>query len=288
MIETRLPQVDQCATRSMPRLALQNGRGVVNVDRVNGRSIVTRAFARSPLRLLTPRRRSDQSASVFTSTFGGGLLGGDVIDLDMTVGAGASCTLSTQASTKVYRTAIGAPATQLLRLDIGQGALCAVTPDPLTCFAGAMFEQRIEVDLAATGSLLLLDWLTSGRYACGERWAFSRYSSRMDIRLESHLIFRDAIRLDPVDGPIVGEHRMGSCNCYAVVLLLGPRVRSVAAEILAWAGVQPVTTNTDVIFAASPVRDGVVMRIAGMETQAVGRWIRERLIGVSDQIGARL
>jgi urease accessory protein len=161
-----------------------------------------------------------------------------------------------------------------------------VLPDPLTCFAGAVFEQWIRIDLTETGSLVLVDWLTSGRRARGERWAFARYSSRIDATIGSKLVFRDVVRLDQSNGPIAGEYRMGSCDCFGVMLLLGPRVQAACAEILAWSNAQPVDRNEKIVFAASPLPSGAVIRVAGPETQAVGQWIRQRLASVMAMLGA--
>jgi urease accessory protein len=259
---------------------------VLHVQRVNGRSVVIRALAESPLRLLTPRGSCRESAAVFTSTFGGGLVAGDIIDLSVSVGPGAHCTLTTQASTKIYRSQTGEPATQSLHLDVASNATCVVLPDPLTCFAGAAFEQRMRIDLAESASLVLVDWLTSGRRARGERWAFASYSSRIDARVASKLIFRDAVRLDQADGPIADEHRMGSCDCFGVVLLLGARAAVGCADMLAWANAQPVHHDQKIVFTASPIPGGAVIRVAGSETEAVGRWIRRRLASVADVLGA--
>ena len=63
------------------------GRGRVEIVRRGERSVVTRAVATSPLRLLTPRNHG-RGAWVYTATYGGGLVDGDAIQLDISVGAG--------------------------------------------------------------------------------------------------------------------------------------------------------------------------------------------------------
>jgi urease accessory protein len=261
------------------------GRGVLQVQRVNGRSVATRTLARSPLRLLTPRNCPGDAAWVFTSTFGGGLVAGDQIDLDVRIGADATCAIATQASTKVFRALAGETSRQTLTIKADAGATCMALPDPLTCFAGAVFEQRVKIELDETASLVLVDWITGGRRARGERWAFQRYLSRIDAFVGSKLVFRDAILLDQADGPIDGEHRMGRCNCFGTLLVLGKRVESAAAVLLEWAGAQPVNRGEELVFSASPVPVGVVIRVAGARTEEVGRWIRRRLDFVPALLG---
>jgi urease accessory protein len=264
--------------------AMMPGQGELELTRVNGRTAVTRAMASSPLRLLTPHGRGT-SARVFSSTFGGGLVAGDGIALHVRAGAGTACVLGTQASTKVYRSPAGIASSQRLTLIAEEGATCVVAPDPVTCFAGAVYEQRQEFDLHPGASLLLIDWLTSGRLARGERWAFDRYRTRTDVTVGGRNVFRDALRLDAADGPVAAEHRMGRCDCMALALLIGPRMERPAAELLDWAQAQPITLGEDLIFSASPLSGGAVVRVAGSTTETVGRWLRERLLFVAKLLG---
>jgi urease accessory protein len=263
------------------------GHGAFDVENVNGKSVPTRVMAHSPLRLLTPRNCPGKAAWVFTSTFGGGLVSGDQIDLHARVGKSANCVLATQSSTKVFRAAASAsgPTRQALHMSIADSATCAILPDPLTCFAGSAFEQSIRIDLAASASVVLLDWLTSGRRARGERWAFDRYASRIEAAVDGKLTFRDAVLLDQSFGRIDDVHRMGRCDCFGIVLLLGPRIAAAADAILAWAAAQPIDHGNAVIFSASPVPGGAVIRVAGPATETVGRWIRTRLGFLEELLG---
>src|SRR5687768_4572798 len=82
------------------------GRGRLRVVRAGGRSVVTRAYATSPLRLLTPANHGS-AAWIYTSSYGGGFVDGDRVELDVEVAEGAAAFVSTQAATKVYRSPNG-------------------------------------------------------------------------------------------------------------------------------------------------------------------------------------
>ena len=162
--------------------------GVLDVVRHGRRSVVSRAFASSPLRLLTPSNHGN-AAWVFTSTYGGGLVGGDAVHLRIDVADGATALLQTQASTKVYRSPRGASSS--MDACVGEGGRLLMLPDPTVCFAGSGFQQAQHVDLDATASLVLMDWMTSGRRAFGERWAFDRYESRLTVRRDGRVVLGD-------------------------------------------------------------------------------------------------
>lgn len=263
------------------------GAGFIEFTRVGSRTAVTRARAASPLKLLTPRMAGG-SAWVFTSNYGGGLLCGDDIRLSACAGEETTCLLSTQASTKIYRSKIGGGSRQSLRARIDAGALCVIVPDPITCFAGAVYEQRQQFSLDDSGSLVLVDWLTSGRRARGERWAFTRYASRNEIFVAGRCVFRDALLLDPADGPLHDPQRMGKIDCLATAILLGPRVAKAAAELLHIVSEQSAGADptTGVLCAASPLgAGGAVLQLAGPSAQAIGRVLRARLKFLCELLG---
>src|ERR1700694_2311206 len=92
----------------------------LSIERAGERSVVRTSFATSPLRLLTPRNHG-RAAWVYTSTLGGGLVNGDRLQLDLSVGAGAACLLSTQGETRVYRSPRGC--SNQLRAKVEDGGL---------------------------------------------------------------------------------------------------------------------------------------------------------------------
>jgi urease accessory protein len=254
----------------------------VRIELINHRSVVTSVLSNSPLKLLAPRNRN-RSAWIFTSTYGGGLLGGDSTSLDVDAAAGTRCLLSTQASTKIYKSN-GAPSRQRLTVRAGAGAICLSAPDPVVCFEHASYEQSQQFELDPEASLLMIDSLTSGRRARGERWAFSRYESHTRIRRGSTTVFDETILLDAADGPLHDAVRMGHCDCFATLLMTGPALEAHAQAWLDQISQSPICAD-GIVFSASPMPGGAIVRVAGDETEAVLKWIRARLGFIADLIG---
>ena len=113
------------------------------------------------------------------ATYGGGLVDGDAMRLEISVGPGAMAMLSTQASTKVYRSAGGSSSE--LDARVAPGALLAVLPDPVVCFAASAYRQSQRLRLDRGAGLVLVDWLSSGRRATGDRWQSTEYTSRIAV-----------------------------------------------------------------------------------------------------------
>jgi urease accessory protein len=236
---------------------------------VDGKTVITRAYATSPLRLLMPANHGD-AAWVYTSSFGGGLVDGDRLVVDVDVGPGASVFVSTQASTKVYRSPRGTGSE--MRARIGEGALLVVAPDPVVCFAESRYRQTQRFDLDPAASLVLVDWVTSGRHASGERWAFDEYHSRLLVRQQGKPVVHDAVALLSAHGPLAV--RMGRFNVTGVALLVGDRVRSAAAILLREMEKVPLSRRAGDLMAATPVGDGCLLRFASESTERMGRTLR--------------
>jgi len=67
---------------------------------------------------------------------------------------------------------------------VGSQALFVVIPDPVTCFATARYSQKQIFRIQQDSNLVVVDWFTSGRYECGERWDFELYRSTNNILYE--------------------------------------------------------------------------------------------------------
>lgn len=67
---------------------------------------------------------------------------------------------------------------------MGSDGLFVVIPDPVTCFSTAKYSQKQVFRIAKDSSLILVDWVTSGRHESGERWDFDLYKSTNQIYLE--------------------------------------------------------------------------------------------------------
>jgi urease accessory protein len=258
------------------------GSGLLRIVRERSRSVASRVFATSPLKLLTPRNHGS-AAWVYTATYGGGLVDGDAVHLSVDVGPGAAMMLSTQAATKVYRSPRGTT-TSGVDAVVRDGALLALMPDPVVCFAGSSYEQTQRFRLGRDASLVLVDWLSSGRRAAGERWAFDRYLARTSVHADGRLVWHDALSLNPLDGDLAT--RMGRFEVIAVVGLFGARLRAEAATIISRASDRSLERRADLLLAASPIgEDGALVRIAGSTAESVGRAIRECLHFVPALLG---
>lgn len=199
------------------------GNGAVVARAVGGRTVIATARAASPLRLLRPSFPGTNSAAICVITFGGGLVDGDRVELDIEVEAGATLLVFTQSPTKVFRGA----SSQTVRAKV-DGALVWL-PDAVAAFGSARYTQRVDVDLGPKGACVLLDGFTAGRAAYGERWMMEALDLRTSITRAGRAIVTDALRLDEVDGSIAD--RAGPYDAFATLIAVGEGAQPVIAAV---------------------------------------------------------
>lgn len=259
-------------------------RSALRVEVVSGQSALTLARAENPTKLLVPRPRG-RSVWAYVSSFGGGIVAGDQTSLNVHIGKAAHCFIGSQSSTKVFRNPENRPCTHQTTARVESGGVLVFLPDPIQSFGHSHYEQRQAFDLASDGALVLLDWFCAGRTACGERWAFSHFATRNEIKVEGEVVLVDSIRLTPQDGGFESTFRTGRFNCIATLILLGRTMAPAAEAILNQISAAPVRKNAGLLCAASRIRGGVIVRMAGVDTEAVGATLRSQLGFLEDLLG---
>ncbi len=241
----------------------------------NGKTDIIRAQAHSPLKILTPAQHG-KGACAFLSTYGGGLVAGDYMRVNIHVQRNARAMISTQSATKVYRQVDGKGCGQDMNAELEPCAVFFVLPNPVMCFAHAKYTQRQVFKMPADHSagLCLVDWLVSGRRARGEYWDLEEYISHNEIWLAEQRILYDNLRLSPRQGELKNPQRLGRYHCFATLIMIGEPMKKASSAILEELKHQPIQKRARMTAAASPLADGVILRLAGVDTQEVAREIR--------------
>ncbi|KAF8898876.1 UreD urease accessory protein-domain-containing protein [Infundibulicybe gibba] len=206
-----------------------------------------------PLKLLSPRTSQDITnvAITYILSYGGGLVGGDQINLSVKVESNAMLVLLSQGSTKVFKTRGGQrlasvrpdtaklgplvidtdgtsspPTAQTMDFVVADRAGLFLLPDPVTCFRAASYNQVQTFRLSKDASAVILDWVTSGRMFMGEEWVFSRYYSSNEVWVDDTRVVWDAVLLDSqeLDAQLPSRtlgDQLSPYSCYAMIILCG-------------------------------------------------------------------
>lgn len=241
-----------------PASASAPGDGTITVKRLpNGHSHLEGITYQYPLKLISPPRnhQQDKSVLVFLLSYGGGLVGGDTVNLAIQVQRDARLSIVTQGHTKIFKSASPDVVTrQTLNVAVEDGAALCLLPDPVQPFAESVYEQTQIFRLRGPGaSLFLLDWVTQGRSARGEDWDLVKWIGRNEVWWSSgaaattsnttsttkapqdggsgsgRLLVRDAVKLDGRASlsAAAGDLRstMHGLGIFGTLILRGPLTR---------------------------------------------------------------
>lgn len=182
----------------------------------------------------------------------------------------------------------GISTVQRLDVHVEEYGLLLMLPDPVTCFSDAAYNQIQTCHMKEGSSLILLDWVTSGRMSRGEEWQFSRYYSVNEIWLANRRVARDTLLLERDHNSRSIKDRMSPYSCYASLFLFGPKVTTVVEELSSLyldITVYQMSSPPDLLWSLSQFAGGCTIRVAGKKTEGVKLWLRERLDSIKRHVG---
>ena len=202
-ISMSLPSSPFAASTSVP------GQGVIELSLLPpSKQVLTALTYQYPLKLIapdphrSPNQGQDPVTIVFLLTYGGGLVGGDKINLRIHLREHTRLALLTQGSTKIFKSPSRTVASgQALEVTVDKEAALCYLPDPTQPFGESVYEQCqiFYVDPKGASSLCVLDWVSEGRRARGESWALHLWRGRNEIRKQGpgtkRLLLRDSLIL---------------------------------------------------------------------------------------------
>ena len=197
---------------------------------VHGTSRVTTCLSVPPLKILNPRNISHASM-LYLSSYGGGMLQGDQVRLRLECGKNAALFLGSQANGRVFKHEQEGDARQVIHGSVASGGFAVVLPQPVVLHTASRFVQFQEWQIAQGASLVLADWIQSGRSDSGEQFAYQAWSSETRLMCGDKLVCVDRFRSDPaIDFP-AAPPRFGGLNLMLNIYVIGP-VRTYLANIL--------------------------------------------------------
>ncbi|KAF2025203.1 UreD-domain-containing protein [Setomelanomma holmii] len=250
--------------------------------------------------------------TVFLLTYGGGIVAGDTIDLDVHLDSRTRLVLLTQGSTKIFKTPDPSLVSkQHMNAHLKHGAALIYLPDPVQPFAHTAFAQSQTYNLEREqGSLCVCDWVTSGRSARGENWDIHEYRSRNEVWTcdgvgKKRLLLRDNLILDKNGRTDMAlSSRMDSYSVFGTLIIRGPTFSSLAQffidafEALPRIGgrnwgdaVQPDLTPREqrrhdrqqrekvdgLIWSAANVRGFVLVKFASKDVEGSRHWLGDMI-----------
>ncbi|KAJ5375569.1 hypothetical protein N7517_007575 [Penicillium concentricum] len=281
----------------------QPGTGQLEVQAFCGSSSISKISSTYPLKLVSPPSRStDHAVLVFMMSYGGGLVAGDRVDLNIRLRPKSRLVLLTQGSTKVYKTPSKSICSyQNLTVTVEEGAGLLLLPDPVQPFKDSLYEQCQIFHVHSSSNILVLDWVSEGRTARGEAWEFFGWKGRNEIwslsdpekGTKKKLLIRDSLILDETSSTKQNyKNEMDDLGVFGTLIIRGTMFRALGDFFLAeFSRLPRIRTNGKLheqadlhsgesvkTWTAASVRGSVIVKFGSRDVDAAKRWLRNILL----------
>lgn len=200
------------------------GWNAIAVETDGATSRLIRSLGYPPLKFINPRAQQG-CCQIYVSNYGGGLVDGDEIRMQVDCLPGARMYLGTQSSTKVYKSNGKGGCLQETVGTVHARALAVVCPDPVVPFAGSRYRQTQVWEVHPDADFILFDWLQPGRSARGEVFAYG--SVRTELRIErpgGDPVLIERFEMSPETRDPFRCGHFGEFRSLLCVYLIGPRI----------------------------------------------------------------
>jgi urease accessory protein len=205
----RLPSARADRVKGHLRLCFESAHG-------SQQTMLVSSEQQPPLRAVRAFPLKDGGALVHLHNLSGGVLGGDLLALDVEVGCRAVAQLTSTGATRLYRSKQESPAArQVNGISVGEDALLEYLPDALIPFKGARYYQETRIELAAGAGLFWWETVAPGREACGEIFAYELLQFKLDINAADTALAQERVKLEPARSPLSSPVRMGQYRYFS-------------------------------------------------------------------------
>lgn len=157
-------------------------------------TVLTRRAHVGPLRVQRPFLEPSGVCQTYVLHPPGGVVGGDVLDVEVRVQQGARALLTTPGATKFYRST-RETAIQRQNLSVARGASVEWFPQEAIIFDGALATMHTHVTLAEQSACALWEITCLGRPASNQPYRSGALSQRLRLETERHPLVLESLRL---------------------------------------------------------------------------------------------
>jgi len=191
--------------------------------------------------------------AVYLVSAAGGPLGGDRLELRISVASGAMLRLRTVAASVAQPGLDGGESVLTIRATVESGGRLEYLPEPVVVADNARHATDVTVALADGASLLLRDELILGRH--GERGGAYRHSLRVDYA--GHPLLRQSLDVSGTDEASRGPAILSGHRAVGTVLHADPALEP------------PKSPRANESVAVMPLADGTAVLVTALANDAV-------------------
>ena len=260
----------------LPRHQRAHGRAELGFVPSPRGTVLRHLFHAAPLRVLFPTPEPDDLPLAALVNVGGGLAGGDSLEVSVRLAEGTAASLTTPAAEKLYRS-LGESTRISTELELAAGATLEWLPQETILFDGARLERRMRARLAPGARLLAAEMLVFGRVARGERLSHGALFDSWRLWRGERLHWADATDLSgDLPARLAAPFGFAGAEASALLLLAGSEAEASAGrDLLREAGHDATLARPGLLLArwlggASAVREALSAAIPLLRAGVLG------------------
>ncbi|MBM4207267.1 MAG: urease accessory protein UreD [Gammaproteobacteria bacterium] len=188
-------RVQTYATRPMPPTQGWQAKLDLAFAKPADMTVLVRRQHHGPLVIQRPFYPEGEVCHVYLLHPPGGVVGGDVLQINIAAESSSHALLTTPAVGKFYRSA-GLWAAQTIEIDIDDDAAIEWLPQETIVYQGAQLKSRMKLNLSGAGRFIGWELFTLGRPASGEGFNAGAVDLNWHIAADGKPLLIERLRLD--------------------------------------------------------------------------------------------
>ncbi len=254
------------------------------VGQRQGTTVPTEVYAKGAYKVTPPVYLDDSGEPCFYLIhLGGGYVDGDRYKAEIHLGEQAQMLLTTQSSTKIFKT-LHRPASQETEIFLTHGSHLEYMPDPIIAYRDADYQQKTIVRMVRGSTVVLGDIITSGWSPDGGLFGYSRLQMKTMIYLDDELVVFDHLQFRPREQQMDGLGLLEGHSHFGSLFVIDERVSAEFLEYMSQT-LAPSMNGTQIGLSRLTV-PGFSLRVMASSTQAIEtvlascqRFMREQWLG---------
>ncbi|MEP6134019.1 urease accessory protein UreD, partial [Marinobacter sp.] len=196
---------------------------------------MTRTRFKGPLRVQRPFYPEGKTGCchVFLLHPPGGLVSGDALTINVTVGSGAHTLVTTPAAAKLYKAdRNGVAWAQHTHLNVANGGVLEYLPQETLGFNGSRGEQTTTIELETGAKCLGWEILALGRPASNLPFVTGHMEQRFSLSMNGKPLWLERQLLDPTHARFQGKWGQGGATVQATLWVVGLEDEAGAIEAI--------------------------------------------------------
>ena len=204
---------------------------------------------------------------------GGGYIEGEYYENNIKLEKGSEAILTTQASSKIYKSENSIPSKQYTNLYLEKDSKLEFINDSVILYKDAVYEQSTDIYLEDGSTLIYSDGITAGWSPDGKLFQYKSARIRTNLYLEEELIYLDNLKITPSEYEVQSFGILEGYKNFGTMLVIDKRVNK---ELIKKLREETKDLNLDVKFGISLLeKNGFIIRVLGNLTQDIQRVINK-------------